>query len=183
MDIVKFEVMAGVIVGESKFITNCINIIKSRGGKLNESDAWLLQRCMNTLGLRMKCHNSNAQLVADFLEKHPRVAKVHYPGLRSHPQHELAQKQMRGFGANLNIELKGGQETIHQFINRTLIFNRALNLDSVESLNSYIVAPIHYDVPVEIRKLYGITEKLIRLSVGIEEIEDLLNDLEFSLDM
>lgn len=177
------DVTAGIIVGESKFITNCINITNSHGGKLNEFDGWLLQRCMNTLGLRMERQNESTQILAEFLEKHPAVEKVHYPGLKSHPQHELAQKQMRGFGTNLNIELKGGHEMIHQFLNRTLIFNRALNLGSVESLNSYIVASIHYDVPVEIRMLYGITEKLIRLSVGIEEIEDLLNDLEFSLDI
>src|SRR5699024_2226019 len=83
------DVMAGVIVSESKFITNCKNLAKNYSGKLNDFDAWLLQTSMKTLGLRMKNHNSNALLVAEFLEQHPVVKKVHYPGLKSHPQHEI----------------------------------------------------------------------------------------------
>ncbi|MFD1068183.1 trans-sulfuration enzyme family protein [Oceanobacillus locisalsi] len=177
------DVMAGAIVGETEFISDCTDLFRKLGGNLNGFDAWLLQRGMKTLGLRMERHNKNGQIITEFLEQHSMIEKVHYPGLKSHPQHELAKKQMHGFGGVLSIELKGGQETINQFINRTQIFTRAVSLGSVESLITQSVAAVHYNVPVEYREMGGITEKLIRISVGIEEVEDILEDLEFSLDI
>lgn len=177
------DVMAGAIVGESDYISECISIFRKMGGNLNAFDAWLLQRGMKTLGLRMERHNANGQLTAEYLEKHPLVEKVHYPGLKSHPQYDLARKQMRGFGGVMSIELKGGQETVNRFINQTQIFTRAVSLGSVESLITQPVAAVHYNVPAEFRALGGITEKLIRLSVGIEETEDILEDLENALSM
>lgn len=176
------DVMAGAIVGKADYITECVNIFRKLGGNLNGFDAWLLLRGMKTFGLRMERHNRNGQLVAEFLSKHPLVEKVYYPGLPTHEQYELAKTQMTGFGSVMSMELKGGQETINTVLNKLKLFTRAVSLGSVESLITQPVAAVHFNVPAEFRKLGGITDKLIRISVGIEEAEDVIADLEQALD-
>ncbi|MGK9250256.1 trans-sulfuration enzyme family protein [Paenibacillus humicus] len=175
------DVMAGAIVGNQTFINDCIDVFRKLGGNLNGIDAWLLIRGMKTLGLRMQRHNENAQRVAEYLNEHPEIEKVHYPGLISHPQHALAASQMKGYGGVLSLELKGGQSEVDQFLNRVRLFTRAVSLGSVESLITQPVAAVHYNVPEEFRVLGGITPNMVRLSVGVEDIEDILNDLEQAL--
>lgn len=131
----------------------------------------------------MERHNQNAQKVAEFLSKHSLVKKVYYPGLPEHEQHELAKSQMTGFGGVIGIELKGGQETVNKVLNKVILFTRAVSLGSVESLITQPVAAVHFNVPADFRKLGGITDNLIRLSVGIEEAEDIIADLEQALDI
>ena len=175
------DVMAGAIVGNKDYITECVNIFRKLGGNLNGFDAWLLLRGIKTLGLRMERHNKNGQTVAEYLSKHPLVEKVHYPGLPDHQQHELAKSQMTGFGGVLSIELKGGTETVNKVLNKMKLFTRAVSLGSVESLITQPVAAVHFNVPKDFRKLGGIADNLVRISVGIEEAEDIIADLEQAL--
>lgn len=175
------DVMAGAIVGSKAFIAQCVDVFRKLGGNLNGFDAWLLMRGMKTFGLRMAQHNLNGQATAEFLAQQPRVAAVHYPGLPNDPQHALAKSQMTGFGGVLSIELHGGQEAVNRFINRTHLFTRAVSLGSVESLITQPVAAVHHNVPKPYLAMGGITENLIRIAVGIEDIEDIIGDLEQAL--
>lgn len=176
------DVMAGAIVGSASYIAECVNLFRKLGGNLNGIDAWLLIRGMKTLGLRMERHNRNGMAVAEFLDKHPLVKKVHYPGLPGNEHHELAKSQMSGFGSLMAIELEGGQETINTFLNKLKLFTRAVSLGSVESLITQPIAAVHFNVPKEYRELGGIGDKLIRVSVGIEDTEDIIGDLQQSLE-
>ncbi len=176
------DVMAGAIVGTQEYIDECINVFRKLGGNLNAIDSWLLNRGMKTFGLRMARHNENGQAVAEFLSHHPKIERVHYPGLSTHPQHELAKKQMTGFGGVLSIELKGGQKDVDRFLNRVELFTRAVSLGSVESLITQPVAAVHHNVPPQYRELGGITANLVRISVGIEDVEDILEDLGQALE-
>lgn len=175
------DVMAGAIVGTQAFIKECSEVYRKLGGNLNGFDAWLLIRGMKTLGLRMQRHNENAQQVAEYLQQHPSIETVHYPGLPSHPQHKLAVDQMTGFGGVLSVELKGGQLEVNRFLNRVALFTRAVSLGSVESLITQPVAAVHYSVPEPYRTIGGIKPNLIRLSIGIEDIVDIIADLEQAL--
>lgn len=171
------DVMAGAIVGTSDYIAECVNVFRKFGGNLNGFDAWLLIRGMKTFGLRMHQHNENGQKVAEYLAAHPEVQRVHYPGLPAHPQYELAKSQMTGFGGVLSVELRGGQQAVDRFLDSVRLFSRAVSLGSVESLVTQPVAAVHYNVPPSFRELGGITPSLIRISVGIEETEDIIDDL------
>jgi len=175
------DVIAGVIAGGTEFLTRCMDVSRKLGGTLNGFDAWLLARGLKTLGLRVARHNENAQAIAEFLEAHPAVAEVLYPGLPSHPQHALARRQMRGFGGVLSVRLKGGDPAVNRFLNRTELFGRAVSLGSVESLITQPVAAVHHFVPPEFRALGGITEDLVRIAVGIEDVDDLIADLRQAL--
>jgi methionine-gamma-lyase len=177
------DVMAGAIVGAKEYISECVNIFRKLGGNLNAFDAWLLLRGIKTFGLRMERHNHNGQKTAEFLCKHPMVEKTYYPGLPQHEHYALAKSQMTGFGGVVGIAIKGGQETVNKVINRVKLFTRAVSLGSVESLITQPVAAVHFNVPPEFRKLGGITDNLIRISVGIEEPEDIIADLEQALDV
>ena len=151
------------------------------GGNSNPFDAFLLAQGMKTLEIRMERHCANAQAVAAFLEKHPAIAQVNFTGLSSHPDHELCKKQMRLPGAVMSFELKGGLEAGKQFINRLQMCVRAISLGTVDTLVSHPASMSHFGIPREERLKYGITDGLIRLSVGIENIEDILNDLDQAL--
>ncbi len=151
------------------------------GGNSNPFDAFLLAQGMKTLEIRMERHCANAQVVAAFLEKHPAIAQVNFTGLSSHPDHELCKKQMRLPGAVMSFELKGGLEAGKQFINRLQMCVRAISLGTVDTLVSHPASMSHFGIPREERLKYGITDGLIRLSVGIENIEDILNDLDQAL--
>ncbi|MFA5651229.1 MAG: PLP-dependent transferase, partial [Proteiniphilum sp.] len=177
------DVMAGAIVGKTDYINECVNIFRKLGGNLNGFDAWLMIRGMKTLGLRMERHNQNGQKVAEFLSNHPRVDKIYYPGLPRHEGHELAKSQMTGFGSVMSIEVKGGQEVINTILNKVKLFTRAVSLGSVESLITQPVSAVHYNVPREYRERGGITDNMIRISVGIEDAEDIIADLAQALDI
>jgi len=151
------------------------------GGNANPFDAYLLISGMKTLEVRMDRHCHNAMEVASYLEQHPNIAHVNYVGLPSHPDYHTAMKQMRHPGPMLSFELKGGLEAGKQFINKLQMCVRAVSLGTVDTLISHPASMTHYSVPREERIRFGITDGLIRMSVGIENIADILNDLEQAL--
>lgn len=144
-------------------------------------DCWLVLRGLKTLALRMKAHEKNALAVAQMLEKHPAVEKIFYPGLPSHEQHELAKKQMSGFGGMVTILVRGGLDGAKQFMHNTKLFALAESLGGVESLMCHPVTMTHGSIPKEIRDSRGVVDNLVRLSVGVEDAEDLIADLENAL--
>lgn len=152
------------------------------GGNSNPFDAFLLINGMKTLEIRMDRHCSNAALVAGFLEKHAAVARVNYAGLTSHPDHSIAIKQMKHPGAVMSFELKGGLEAGKKFIDKLQMCVRAVSLGTVDTLLSHPASMSHKGVSIAEREQFGITDGLIRLSVGIENIEDILNDFEQALN-
>ncbi len=151
------------------------------GGNSNPFDAFLLAQGMKTLEIRMERHCANAQAVAEFLDKHPAIAQVNFTGLASHPDYEVCKKQMRLPGAVMSFELKGGLEAGKKFINRLQMCVRAISLGTVDTLVSHPASMSHFGIPREERIKYGITDGLIRMSVGIENIEDIIHDLDQAL--
>jgi cystathionine beta-lyase/cystathionine gamma-synthase len=143
-------------------------------------DCFLVSRGLKTLAVRMLQHNANGIAVARHLDAHPKVRKVHYPGLPSHPQHEIARKQQRGPGAMLSFDL-GSLDAARRFLNQVKIFSLAESLGGVESLASHPALMTHASMPAEVRQRVGITDGLVRLSVGIEDIEDIVADLDQAL--
>jgi len=151
------------------------------GGVMDPDVAFLLMRGIKTLGVRIERQCDTAMRVAKFLEKHPKVARVHYPGLKSHPHHALARKQMRGFGSMLAFDAKGSLPAARRFCDRTKIFILAASLGGVESL---VILPIygsHYNMSPEELKKAGVTPGTVRVSIGLEDPEDLIEDLEQAL--
>ncbi|MBI4613614.1 MAG: cystathionine gamma-synthase [Planctomycetes bacterium] len=155
-----------------KFFQNAL------GGVPSPFDSWLVLRGAKTLAVRMERHSANALALARWLESRGEVERCHYPGLASHPQHELARRQMRAFGGMISFELKGGLERAKAFVSSTRLFRLAESLGGVESLIEMPAAMTHAAVPPEERKKAGLADGLIRLSVGIENVEDLQADLE-----
>lgn len=148
------------------------------GAILSPFDSWLVMRGIKTLAVRMERHEKNAIRIARYLEEHPLVERVYYPGLSSHPQHELVKKQMSGFGGMLSFELKGGLKEAVKFVESLKIFALAESLGGVESLIELPTLMTHASLPKEEREKIGIKDSLIRISVGIEDVEDLIEDLE-----
>jgi len=177
------DVVAGALLGnddalraELAFFQNAV------GGTPGPMDAFLVLRGTKTLALRMERHCLNAGALAKHLEQHPFVAKVIYPGLASHPQHALAKKQMSGFGGMLSFELKGGGvEAANEFASSTKLFTLAESLGGVESLCEVPASMTHASIPAEIRRAQGLADGLVRLSVGIEHIDDLVADVDQAL--
>ncbi|MFQ5694667.1 MAG: trans-sulfuration enzyme family protein [Terriglobia bacterium] len=155
-------------------------IQKSAGAILGPFDCWLVQRGVKTLAVRMEQHNKNGQAIAAFLEQHAKVKRVYYPGLNSHPQHELAKRQMKGFGAMVAFEL-GSQEATTRLLKHVRVCSLAESLGGVETLISHPGTMTHASVPPEEQAKIGITPEMVRLSVGIEDAEDLIADLEQAL--
>lgn len=156
---------------------------KSLGVNPSPFDAWLANRGVRTLALRMKQHGANAMAVAKFLEQHPKVKKVYYPGLPSHPDHEIAKKQMHdGFGGMVSVEFNLDLETMKKLIASFKLFTLAESLGGVESLVCHPATMTHASIPAEERRKIGLTDGLVRLSVGIEDPEDLIEDLRSALD-
>ena len=153
----------------------------SAGAILGPFDAWLVLRGTKTLHLRMERHSANGQALAEFLAAHPKVRQVHYPGLPSHPQHALARRQMRGFGGMLSFEV-GSLERARQVLNGVRLMSLAESLGGVETLISHPATMTHASVPAERRAALGITDGLVRISAGIEDLEDLKADLTQALD-
>ncbi len=144
-------------------------------------DSWLVMRGLKTLKVRMEEHVKNAAAIATHLEKHPAIERIYYPGLASHPQHELAKKQMSGFGGMVSIVVRGGLEGARKVLNNTKLFALAESLGGVESLIGHPASMTHFSIPKEIREERGIVDGLVRLSVGIEDLEDLIADLDNAL--
>ena len=151
------------------------------GSIMNPFDSFLLLRSLKTLAVRMERHCENAMQIASFLDAHEAIEKVIYPGLQSHPQHDLAKKQMQGYGGMLTLILKGGLDSARSFLERTEIFSLAESLGGVESLIEHPAIMTHASIPPDVRAEIGITDGLVRLSIGIESLEDLIQDLEVAL--
>ena len=151
------------------------------GGVPGPFDAWLTLLGLKTLAVRMRQHEANALAVAAFLQEHPRVEKVYYPGLPSHPDYALAKRQMSGFGGMVSFQFKGTYQDVAQMVRRFKVFTLAESLGGVESLVCHPASMTHGSIPKDIRESRGLTDTLLRLSVGIEDIEDILADLEHVL--
>ena len=154
----------------------------SIGPSQSPFDSWLVLRGVKTLSVRMKAHEENAIKIADFLIAHSKIEKVIYPGLESHPQHELAKSQMNGFGGMLSFYIKGGLSESNEFLKQLSLFTLAESLGGVESLIEHPAIMTHASVPAKERNELGISDNFIRISVGIEDIEDLKADLKQALD-
>lgn len=176
------DVIAGVAVTARADLAEHLAFLQNAAGAvLGPFDAFLALRGLKTLALRMERHCANAEAIARWLEKHPAIEKVHYPGLASHPQHELAKRQMRGFGGMVSAVVKGGLPAAKKLLENTKIFVLAESLGGVESLIELPALMTHASVPPEQRRRIGIDDGLVRLSVGVEDLADLLADLEQAL--
>lgn len=176
------DIIGGVLVAgnpevaaEIKFLQNSV------GGVMGPFDAFLANRGLKTLGLRMKAHCENALTIARWLEERKGVARVIYPGLISHPQHDLASRQMRGSGGMVSVVIDGDLARTRQVLERVAVFTLAESLGGVESLVNHPAIMTHASVPKALRDAGGVTENLIRLSVGVEDVEDLIADLDQAL--
>jgi len=171
-----------VVVGDNAELAERMAFLQNSCGAVQGPfDSFLGLRGLKTLHLRMRAHCENAQALAEFLEGHPAVEQVIYPGLPSHPQHELARSQMSGFGGIISFTLRGGPEAAKRFCERTRIFTLAESLGGVESLVNHPAIMTHASVPPEKRQRLGITDSLVRLSVGVEDVDDLRADLDGAL--
>lgn len=174
------DVVGGIVVGYADIMKGLFVDLKELGGIMGPNDAFLIDRGVKTLALRMERHNENAMKVAEFLEGHPEVVAVYYPGLESHPQHELAKRQMSGFGGTLSFEVKSfdkGKSTM----NNVKLAHLAVSLGDVHTLIQHPASMTHAIMPKAEREAVGITDGLIRLSVGIEDAEDIIADLDQAL--
>lgn len=173
------DALGGIVVArDQKLILDIWGTLFVTGAVIDPQAAWLIQRGMKTLPLRMEKHCANALAVAKYLAKHPKVKVVHYPGLLTHPQHDLARKQMNGFGGVLSFEIEGGIEKGKIFANSMKLFSLSVSLGSVESLVNHPASMTHSMIPREQRLKSGITDGLMRFSVGIEDVEDIIADIE-----
>lgn len=177
------DVVGGMIVTGTPELSERIAFLSNAVGPIASTfDSFLCLRSLKTLPLRMRAHAENAARVAEFLEAQPQVEKIIYPGLKSHPQHALAKKQMSGFGGMITFFLKGGIKESRRFLEAVEVFSLAESLGGVESLVDHPAIMTHASVPVETRRKLGISDNLIRLSVGIETVDDLLNDLKSAFE-
>ncbi|USK69295.1 bifunctional cystathionine gamma-lyase/homocysteine desulfhydrase [Peribacillus asahii] len=175
------DVVAGLAVVKDEKLGEDLHFVQnSTGGVLGPQDSWLLIRGMKTLGLRMEEHEKNATKIARYLVEHDAVSKVYYPGLESHPNHDIVKRQSRGFGGMISFDV-GSAEKAAQVLNKVKYFTLAESLGAVESLISIPAFMTHASIPAERRTELGITDGLIRISVGLEDVEDLLEDLEQAL--
>ncbi len=173
------DVIGGAAVTNNEKLSRALKSQQILAGAVpGPFDAWLILRGIKTLALRMRQHEENARVVAEYLSTHPRVEQVYYPGLSSHPDHELAKRQMSGFGGMVSFQLKGGLADVERVVQRFKIFTLAVSLGGIESLVSHPSSMTHISMPSELREARGLRETLLRLSVGIEDCEDLLADLE-----
>ena len=177
------DVIGGALVINDQELYDKLQFLQNAaGGVPGPFDCFLVLRGIKTLAIRMERHAGNALKIAQFLESHPKVRKVIYPGLRSHPQHELAKRQMTGFGGIVTFFIKGGLEAARRFLERVKVFSLAESLGGVESLIEHPAIMTHASLPKEIREKIGISDELIRVSVGIENVDDLIDDLKNALE-
>src|SRR5438128_8285602 len=176
------DVIGGALVLNDETVYEAIKFYQNAaGGVPSPFDCWLTLRGIKTLAVRMRQHEENARAVAAFLAEHPRVEKVYYPGLVSHPDYQLAKRQMSGFGGMVSFQFKGTRADVDKIVRRFKVFVLAESLGGVESLVCHPVSMTHGSIPKEIREARGLTDTLLRLSVGIEDAEDLLADLQQAL--
>ncbi|KTC65748.1 cystathionine beta-lyase (plasmid) [Legionella adelaidensis] len=178
------DVVSGiVVVGDNAELAEKMSFLQNAcGGVAGPFDSFLVLRSLKTLSLRMERHCENAQVLAEWLEKHPKIRKVIYPGLHSHSQYNLAKAQMHAFGGMISMVIDGDLEQTKRFLSRCEIFTLAESLGGVESLIEHPAIMTHASIPPENRKKLGIEDGFVRLSVGIEHIEDLKKDLEYALN-
>lgn len=176
------DIVGGAVVVNDPGIAEKLAFLSnSMGAICSPFDAFMCMRSLKTLPVRMEAHQKNAQKIVDLLVEHSEVEKVIYPGHESHPQHALAKEQMSGFGGMITFYLKGGLPAARNMLEKVKVFSLAESLGGVESLIEHPAIMTHASVPAEMRKELGIDDGLVRLSVGIEDIQDLLNDLEQAL--
>ena len=176
------DVVAGALVGKDAELRQELAFFQNAvGGTPGPMDVFLVLRGIKTLHVRMDRHSANAAAIARHLEKDPRVARVIYPGLASHPQRELAARQMSGFGGMVSFELAAGVAAANAFAAATRIFTLAESLGGVESLVEVPASMTHASIPAEVRRAAGLPDGLVRLSVGLEHVEDLIGDVEQAL--
>lgn len=176
------DVVGGIVITNDDALASKLRFLQnSIGATPGPFDSWLVLRGVKTLHIRMRQHAESAMAIARYLETHPAVESVTYPGLESHPQHAIAREQMRGFGGMITFNLKGGLEPARKLLETVKIFALAESLGGVESLIEHPAIMTHASVPREVREQLGITDGLVRLSVGIEDLDDLMQDLEHAL--
>ena len=176
------DVIGGVCVTASKTIAEKLAFLQNAIGSVpSPFDAFLVTRGLKTLAVRMERHCANAMAIAERLARHPKVESVIYPGLASHPQHALAKRQMHGFGGMMSMRIKGDLAATRRFLERCELFALAESLGGVESLIEHPAIMTHASIPADVRASLGITDNLVRLSVGIEDVDDLGADLEHAL--
>ncbi|MFJ7828887.1 bifunctional cystathionine gamma-lyase/homocysteine desulfhydrase [Peribacillus sp. NPDC097284] len=176
------DVVAGLaVVNDEKLGEDLHFVQNSTGGVLGPQDSWLLMRGMKTLGIRMEEHERNTSAIVRFLTGHESISKVYYPGLVNHPNHEIAKKQSRGFGGMVSFDVGSGEKA-ERVLQKVKYFTLAESLGAVESLISVPALMTHASIPAERRANLGITDGLIRISLGLEDVEDLLEDLEQALE-
>jgi len=177
------DVVGGAVVTTTDELSQRVQfLLNAMGTCASPFDCWLVLRGIETLPVRMKRHEENAIAVANYLKGHPAVEKVFFPGLESHPGHEIAKRQMKGFGGVVSFEVKGGIESVNTFLRRLKVFYLAESLGSVASLAEHPATMSHASMPKDYREKVGITDGLIRLSVGLENIDDLVEDLWQALE-
>jgi cystathionine gamma-lyase len=171
------DVVGGAVVGSGELLSPIKFYQNAAGGTPSPFDAWLVLRGIKTLAVRMARHCANARQLAAWLTEQPQVQRVYYPGLAAHPGHDIARKQMRDFGGMISVSLKGGKDAALSLLTRTKLFSLAESLGGVESLIGHPATMTHASIPAEIRHARGIDDGLVRLSVGIEDVDDLQQDL------
>ncbi len=176
------DVIGGALVTNNDDVYELIKFYQNAaGGVPGPFDAWLTLRGIKTLAVRMRQHEANAIAVANFLREHPLVEKVYYPGLSNHPDHALAKRQMSGFGGMVSFQFKGSFDDVTRMVRRFSVFTLAESLGGVELLVCHPASMTHGSIPKDLREARGLTDTLLRLSVGIEDSDDLLGDLEQAL--
>jgi cystathionine beta-lyase/cystathionine gamma-synthase len=175
------DVVGGAIVGSGDLMQSLAFFQNAAGGVPGPFDAWLTLRGIKTLALRMDRHCANARHLAEWLSKQPQVRKIHYPGLPNDPGHQLAKKQMRDFGGMISVSLHGGKDAALRLLSKTRLFSLAESLGGVESLVGHPATMTHASIPTEVRQARGVDDGLVRFSVGVEDVEDLQEDLRVAL--
>jgi cystathionine gamma-lyase len=177
------DVIGGAVIGRRDLLQEIAFYQNAAGAVPGPFDAFLALRGIKTLAVRMRQHCDNARRLAEWLVGQPRIASVFYPGLKTHPGHELARRQMRDFGGMISVRLKGGREGALRFMTRTKLFSLAESLGGVESLVCYPATMTHASIPADVREARGVDDGLVRLSVGIEDVDDLQEDLRRALTL
>ncbi len=175
------DLLSGVVLGKKELTTAIREYLKITGGVIDPNSAYLLIRGLKTFEIRMQRINENGQTVAEYLERHPKVKRVYYPGLPSHPHHDVAKKQMKGFGGVVTFEVEDNTEYVLNFLSKLNIINIGPSLGGVESLITHPATISYYNCTREERLALGIKDGLIRLAVGVENAEDIINDIEQAL--
>jgi cystathionine beta-lyase/cystathionine gamma-synthase len=176
------DVVGGAAIGRRQLLEPIYFHQNAIGGVPGPFDAWLTLRGIKTLAVRMDRHSENAAQLATWLARHPGIEHVYYPGLSTHTGHDVAKRQMRSFGGMISVRLKGGKAAALSAVSRTRLFSLAESLGGVESLVCHPATMTHASIPAELRQKRGVDDALIRLSVGIEDVADLQNDLAAAIE-